>query len=237
MIFNRVFASGLISLLLLSNSYAANLNVAAFGDSITRGWPYHQNDANGIPNNGGYVPGLQSKLNNAWTQVSGVTVYNWGYPGERVLSGGSSRLSQVLSSNNPDYVLVMEGTNDLPGDFVGPGSVYNGLAGMISNVSSSGAIPVIGTLLPRFDQYSSQNGDIVSINNELKNLASQNGYALADLYFASSNWNAYMTDGLHPNTTGYGIMANSWFAALQTVGPSSGTGAIPAMLFLLLLSD
>jgi lysophospholipase L1-like esterase len=232
MIFNRLFISGLVSLLLLSNSHAANINVAAFGDSITRGWPYHQNDANGIANNGGYIPGLQSKLRSAWTQVSGVTVYNWGHPGELVTTEGRSRISQVLNSN-PDYVLIMEGTNDLPFG-IGTGAVFNALSGIINDVSASGAKPVIGTLLPRFDHNSNQNGNIQSINSNLRDLATQNGYALADLYNATPNWNTNMTDGLHPNTTGYSIMANSWFAALQTVPPS---GAIPAMLFLLLLSD
>jgi hypothetical protein len=45
-----------------------------------------------------------------------------------------------------------------------------------------------------------------------------------------------MTDGLHPNTTGYGIMANEWFAALQTVAPENPVIVTP-MLYLLLLSD
>ena len=233
MIFNKLLIGGLVSLLLLSNLHAATLNIAAFGDSITRGVPYYQNDANGIANNGGYVPSLQSKLNSAWDQVSGVTVYNWGHPGERVVSGGSSRMSQVLNSN-PDYVLVMEGTNDLPGDFIGPGTVYNTLVGVINNVSNSEAIPVIGTLLPRFDKHSSQNGDIQSINSSLRSFAGQNSYALADLYNVSSDWDDNMIDGLHPNESGYSIIADEWFAALQTVAPPV---IIAPMLYLLLLSD
>ena len=158
MIFNRLFISSLVSLLLLSNLHAntfprsETIDIAAFGDSITRGWPYHQNDANGIANNGGYVPGLQSMLNNAWTQVSGVTVYNWGHPGEFVFSEGRARISEVLNSN-PDYVLVMEGTNDLPLG-IGPGTVFDKLTNIVKDVSASGAIPVIGTLLPRFDKNS-----------------------------------------------------------------------------------
>lgn len=234
MIFNRFFICGLISLLLLSNSHAETLNIAAFGDSITRGWPYHQDDANGIANNGGYVPSLQSQLNSAWTQVPGVTVYNWGYPGETVFlyPSGRARISEVLN-DNPDYVLVMEGTNDLPYG-IGTGAISDKLSAIISDVSASGAIPVIGTLLPRFDKNSNQNGNIQQINNNLRNLAAQNGHGLADLYIASSNWNANMTDGLHPNTTGYGIMADEWFAALQTVAPPV---IIAPMLYLLLLSD
>jgi hypothetical protein len=60
-------------------------------------------------------------LNNAWTQVSGVTVYNWGHPGEFVFSEGRARILEVLNSN-PEYVLVMEGTNDLPLG-IGPSAV------------------------------------------------------------------------------------------------------------------
>ena len=46
------------------------VRIAAFGDSITRGYPYYKHDANGVVNNGGYVPSLQSQLNAVdWVRV------------------------------------------------------------------------------------------------------------------------------------------------------------------------
>ena len=61
---------------------------------------------------------------------------------------------------------------------------------------------------------------------------------LADLYYASSNWNSLMTsDGLHPNHSGYEVMAGEWFKALQRAAQGAATPVVTPMLYLLLLTD
>lgn len=240
----RLLAGSLILLTALFNQPAlASFSLAAFGDSITRGYPYYTNDANGIPNNGGYVPYLQSRLNtNNWGNGESAIVYNWGHPGETI-KDGRARITEVLASN-PDYALVMEGTNDLPFGW-GPGFVYNKLAATLDQVAGDKKTPVIGTLLPRYDKNSYLNSDILLINHNLRELAAgnptflqdllpggliylynlivQDTLALADLERAhpsGTSWSTYMTDGLHPNLTGYSYLADEWYAALLTVKPN-----------------
>lgn len=217
------------------------VTVSAFGDSITRGYPYNTDNANGIPNNGGYIPTLQSQLNaEDWE----ATVLNFGYPGERITVGtipGKHRISvsdghpHAVLSSNPDYVLIMEGTNDLPMG-IGPGAVADALRSVIDQVLADEKIPVIGTLLPRFDKNSWV--DIPGLNNNIRELAVSKEIELADLYNASSNWNSLLTsDNLHPNHSGYSVMAGEWFKALQRAVPDPPPPIVTPILYLLLLTD
>lgn len=219
------------------------VNIAAFGDSITRGYPYYTNDANGLANNGGYIPSLQSQLRaNAWGSGSTETVYNWGYPGERVIGDGEYRFPSVLSQGQPDYVLILEGTNDLSAGW-GPGSVADTLNQLVLKTINDGRVPIIGTILPRTDHKVSRY-DIIDVNTYIRSDAGNSGTEVADLYYASSNWDAYMPDGLHPEGTGFTIMANEWFATLVRYKEKKAAeearriaGAISGANFLLLLSD
>jgi len=221
---------------------AEPVTIAAFGDSITRGYPYHTDNANGIPNNGGYIPTLQSQLNG---QDWEATVLNFGYPGERVSLGsipGKHRIAvsdghpHAVLGSHPDYVLIMEGTNDLPMG-VGPGYVGDALRYAVDKVQDAEKIAVIGTLLPRFDKNSWV--DISGLNSNIFQIAADREIEVADLYHASGNWNSLMTsDGLHPNTSGYSVMAGEWFDALQLALPEPPPPpVVTPMLYLLLLTD
>lgn len=212
----------LLLLTTFSSIHVQAYTMAAFGDSITRGYPYETTDANGVPNNGGYVPYLQSDLNNAnWGVGESVTVYNWGHPGELVTTEGRARIGEVLDSD-PEYVLVMEGTNDLPWG-IGPGTVYDKLIAIVGDIEADGSVPVIGTLLPRYDKNAYLNSEIATLNEGLRDYADQQDIPLADLQNAAPSghsWSEYMTDGLHPNLTGYSLVADEWYSALQTITPN-----------------
>ena len=190
------------------------VTVAAFGDSITRGWPYDKDDADGIPNNGGYVPTLQSKLNAVgW----GATVLNYGYPGEFVTSGVNRIRPQDYSAavlkSKPDYVLAMEGTNDLSW-YVGWATIRDSLATIVSYVKEGDSVPLLGTLLPRGGYVNEQ---VLLTNDAIRQLAKDEDVVLADLYYADDlNWSGLInSDKIHPNYAGYALMADTWFSALQ----------------------
>jgi lysophospholipase L1-like esterase len=146
------------ALLFLSSVEAQTIYVAAFGDSITRGYPYYTDNAKGYLN-GGYIPTLQSKLDaDDWGQGSSVTVRNWGFPGELVFTientlGGRARFTSLVQDIVPDYILLMEGTNDLAAG-IGSGAVGDKLDSMVVEALAAGQVPVIGTLLPRYDAKS-----------------------------------------------------------------------------------
>jgi len=228
---------GLLVLIPVLSMDAQAISIAAFGDSITRGVPYHSNDANGLANDGGYVPYLQSQLNAvSWGLDETVTIYNWGHPGELVTAGGRDRFPSPVLNANPDYVLVMEGTNDLPWG-IGPGAVNDKLDSIMAEVLGAGLIPVIGTLLPRFDKNSWVN--IQGVNSGVFINAAKRDVEVADLYHATPNWQPYLnSDKLHPTLTGYALMANVWFATLEDIGPvPDPVPPVAPMIYELLLSD
>ncbi len=238
-------------LMMLLGAEVQAIEIAAFGDSITRGWPYYQDDANGIANNGGYIPGLQSQLNGAdWGDGEAVTVYNWGHPGEYVYFEGLYRFPSPILDSQPDYVLILEGTNDLALGWYGPTTIANTLNAIVEEVIEADKIPVIGTIMPRFDSKV-DSGDILSINTSIRANAANSNIEVAELYYASTNWNALMTDGLHPNTTGYSLMSTVWYDTLlrekaareakeaeeAAAERARIAGAISGTNYLLLLSD
>jgi hypothetical protein len=60
-------------------------------------------------------------------------------------------------------------------------------------------------------------------NPMIKNLASTNKITVVDIYAATlPTWGANFPDGIHPNDTGYQIIANTWYGTLSAMISSSG---------------
>ncbi len=75
-----------------------------FGDSITYGYLDYQE----APEEG-YIPRLEAVLNENYGNS---TVINEGWPGEITING-LGRIDDVLSNHSAQYLLLMEGTNDV----------------------------------------------------------------------------------------------------------------------------
>jgi len=204
--FLPVFLFLVLFLLVAGRSRAETYTVDAFGDSITAGWVVHARDGNGCRGCGGYEPALQSLLKSAGRDA---VVKNWGKGGEST-SSGASRIPIVLSLDNPRYVLLMEGTNDLL--FLSPDTVRRNMAYMVDVSLTRGVVPILGTITP-----DSRGGKPITLTNALlKELAEQKKIALADHYAAvKDNWSSLTADGLHPNSAGYAKMAQVWFEAMN----------------------
>lgn len=210
-------------------THAEQIIVDAFGDSITSGYPYFASNGNGcLPPCGGYEPELQRLLNSSGRDSA---VKNFGVGGE-TSSSGLSRIDGVLSVSRPRYVLLLEGTNELY--YFSPSTVRTNMSRMAEKALASGVVPVLGTLTPD-TRYPSK--PIASTNSLLRELAAEKGIPLADLYSATaSNWSALTADGLHPNLTGYKVMAQTWFNAIATQEQQGGNASmvLPAIYQLLL---
>lgn len=206
-------------------SLAASTKVIGFGDSITAGWPYITSDQN-ASTVGGYEPALRTLLIDAGWDVS---VLNYGHQGELSFEG-DDRIQSVLTTQKPDWVLVLEGTNDLY--WISTGSVMSHLASMVNKVRADGSNVVLATLTP-----DTRGGKPISqMNDTIRAWASENEVPLADQYAAvAPYWETlYSIDKLHPNTAGYEVMARTWFDAILA---SSGNGFDIAPILLLLLDD
>lgn len=214
-------------LLFLNISAAAK--IACVGDSITQGVPYYNSSGNGCTNCGGYEPKLETLLDdNGWPS----TVYNYGVAGEWS-NTGAARIPGIISSLDPEYVLFQEGTNDL-GFIMDPNTVQLRIQIGINNILDEDKIPVIGTLLPDTRGNNNNLKRIPETNDRIRDMLVDMDVQLAELYSAASfnGWNSLMVDGIHPNQSGYQLMADVWYAALLEAKP--GQGFLPAIMLLLL---
>lgn len=200
----------LLATLLLTalSTSAVAANIGCFGDSITRGYG---------SDTGGYPPKLSDLLNG---NSRPAVVANFGRDGESTYEG-AGRIESVLASFPAHLMLIQEGTNDVIIGVSSYTSAYN-LQTIVSKVKSAGVTPLLATL-PSCDR----NGGQTLIPNEwnpmIKGLASSNKIVVVDIYAATlPSWSDNFPDGVHPNDTGYQIMANTWFATLSGMISSSG---------------
>ena len=194
----------------------------AFGDSITRGV------------GDGLAPGLfidfvsSSQVGSGYPgrlrSFLGIPVSNSGVPGEIATIDGVRRLSLELASQQPDLVLVMEGSNDAI--FAVSSREYaDAIQSMINYAFAYGAEPVLITLLPPCCNRAGRSAFTEEFSRVLRKLALINDITLIDLERVWKNscdqrlecsfYN--LPDGLHPNTRGYDLLAQAISGALLDI--------------------
>ena len=175
-----------------------NLYVA-LGNSITAG--------SGLANpNDCYSAKLAGMLNK--------TVMNAGYPGV-----SSSEILDVfyniLDDNQPGYMLILIGVNDLIMGYGEDGVAIN-IRIMIQACKDNKTIPVIATLTPVFGSYARLSSDVGQLNAQIRQLCSDLNVALVDLNSAFDDNLIYMqSDGLHPNENGNSLMAITFYDVVK----------------------
>ena len=118
----------------------------------------------------------------------------------------------------PKVVVILAGTNDIAGN-TGPSTlemIEDNLASMAELAKSNGIKVVMSSVLPVFD-YPWKPGlepapKIVALNKWMKDYAAQHGAIYLDYHSAMADARGGMrpelaADGVHPNETGYRIMA------------------------------
>jgi len=170
----------------------------AMGDSITAGQV-------GLDN---YSDCYVSVLYGLW----GKTVVNQGVGGV-ASSYGVAIIDSILNTYNPRYLIVFYGTIDV--SFYSPDWTVDNLRYIIEKAKANGTIPVVATLTPNFGSWAWRNTDIYKLNQKIRQLATDQGIACADLEYAAT-WNSdyFASDGLHPNSSGHRIIANTFYSAL-----------------------
>jgi len=119
----------------------------------------------------------------------------------------------------PKVVVILAGTNDIAGN-TGPTTleaIEDNLASMSELAKAGGIRVVLASLLPVCDYIRPQtprrpNEKILALNAWMKEYATRNGFIYLDYYSAALDDNKMLKqeltyDGLHPNDTGYEIMA------------------------------
>ncbi len=201
----------------------------AFGDSIT--WGLYDDPETGQLV-GDYPARLDVMLD---TRVVPSEVMNAGKPGEQTPEG-KFRLKDLWPSIRPQFVEIMEGTNDITA-----GRPYNditfNLAIMIGDSKDFGSRPLLGTLIPRLD---SLNDETAVLNGYIVSLASSKKVALVDNWQAFYNygdWTSLYRDHLHPDTEGMVVLSTSWYNGIingiwwlneETTPPTTWMEPLPA---------
>lgn len=128
-------------------------------------------------------------------------------------------LAEKLDQYHPDIVLVLFGANDvIHGDANDPEKVPANIAAIIDLIH--GHLPdasiVVGTLTPA--EESALESEITMINSQLPGVVADKAgegidVSLCDLHAGMTVED--LQDGVHPDSTGYRKMADTWFATIK----------------------
>ena len=188
-----------------------------FGDSITYG------STNGPRMGLGYTPRLQDLLADTFQDP---LVTNRGVPGEPTWEA-VSRIHSVLDNDLALYLLLMEGTNDVSTLDYSLDSVIFNLRQILNACLDRSGFPLISTIIPRArDRWTaSAKARTTELNRKIVDLASELQVFIVQNYDAFINFPAsagghealISSDNLHPNDTGYQVMAETWFQKIRFV--------------------
>jgi len=227
---NKVSISLFIAIIIIASVSTSGadriIQIIGFGDSITCGWPYSELVGGGRQGYGGYEPFLELMLSDAGRESY---AYNWGYAGETT-PRGVNRIDSVLNSQESDYVLIMEGTNDQWYGISATTMAFN-LGVMVDKCRASGTLPLLGNLTPADRDTSSQIPNLY--NPAIADVAQQKNAILVDHYSAVvDRWGELAYDRVHPNIDGYEAIARTWFNTLhRLIRARFNIGAIQLLLF------
>lgn len=202
----------LVALAGLAVPTSAQTTVLAFGDSITLG----VGDTD--PDEEGYPTRLKPLL--VAGGFSEVRVENHGVAGEET-ARGLSRINSVLDRGG-DYILIMQGTNDILSKMVSPETISFNLAKMVDKAKSARVTPILATVIPL--RPSAETSQDFALAKKLRQRALSEKVDLADNYavfdlFPNAWPDLYNTDRRpdrvgHPNAAGYDLLAASFADAI-----------------------
>jgi len=199
--------------------------VVAFGDSITFGFLDLQKRGFKLTTSNNYpaiLQGMLKQLDPAWQ------VINRGLGGEQT-SGGAARIGGVLRSDKPGFILIMEGTNDAH-HCADSDALINNLRRMVQSAKGNNTIPILGTITPSFRNNPCADDIIDEANAAIQGIAASEGIVMADIFNGMNQRDLFGIspdrDPLHPNETGYAVMAHIWYNAILQANPGGVTTAL-----------
>ena len=140
-------------------------------------------------------------------------------PGETT-GGGESRFDGVLDKENPDIVLLMEGTNDHFYEYPHDG-IQARLSSMVQKALNHGCPVILATIPPVIsNEYRNRAGQAARIrafNPRIYDIGAATGIPIARVYeYLTSvpNWERELMDqptANHPNDAGYRYVRDAFF--------------------------
>ncbi|HUX08292.1 MAG TPA: GDSL-type esterase/lipase family protein [Acidobacteriota bacterium] len=182
----------------------------AFGDSITAGLVVYSETE--YEETGGYLPYLKAVYTD---KIAPLEILQDGESATQTLAG-LTRLPVTLEENpHLNYVLILYGTNDVNNGDLTPEITSENLGKMADMVRDAGAIPIVATLLPRFDSDYWKVQQAAAISEAIYPMARLRGITICDFQkLFPADLELFSDARLHPNQAGYAKMAEFWFPAL-----------------------
>jgi len=157
-----------------------------------------------------------------------------GWQGYRIDQIASSFLSWVNDVPTPDIILLLIGTNDYGQDYE-TATATNRLDQLIELIATN--LPntklVVSSVLTRTDNTSVNNEIQTTFNPYIPGIVAAHAALGQQVYFLDLNAvvgsGDLGTDGLHPNQTGYDIMATNWHNEVINLITPLGTTNPPAI--------
>jgi lysophospholipase L1-like esterase len=133
----------------------------------------------------------------------------------------------ALAANPPDIVLLHIGTNNVYQGM--PADLPQQLGALLDQITSDApdALVVVAQIIPMASsgaQFSFPNNGVEQYNATIPGVVQERVDAgqhllLLDLNEAfragNANFVALLAEGLHPNDTGYAVMADAWYEAIE----------------------
>jgi lysophospholipase L1-like esterase len=192
------------------SSYVPNRHLA-HGDSITCGC---YDDIDGQPATP-YPTFLERRLDSS---VGPSEVINSGKPGEKARAA-RPRLQETVQIYQPQYLQIMEGTNDVTSNYSDAETAY-AVRLLIRDARAElpGIQIVVATLVPRLDHHYELTR---ATNQQIVWVAGKEHVPVADQWQAFHNygdWRELFVDTRHPGTTGLHIIADTFFQSMVGAG-------------------
>jgi lysophospholipase L1-like esterase len=153
-----------------------------------------------------------------------------GFSGFTISGGGAGSLAaqvdNAIAQTNPNIILLHIGTNDVNGN-INLGQAPQRLGALLDQIinDAPNALLVVAQIIPTENQQT--NARVQAYNAAIPALVQARADAgkhieLLDLFtpFSSNpNFTSLMNDNLHPNDSGYVVMGQNWFQAIEDVLP------------------
>jgi hypothetical protein len=124
---------------------------------------------------------------------------------------------------NPDFITLLVGTNDI-GFGNGPTYALNELGNILDEITAlrPNAHILVSNLLPRTDSATADGEIVNDFNPYVPGLVAAKDalgekVTFVDLYDLINPSTDLGSDGLHPNQTGYNIIGDAWYEAIENI--------------------
>ncbi len=177
--------------------------IDCFGDSITQGYK-------STP----YSAYMQMILDPSSTTT---VMVNSGNGGETT-QGGLGRIGSVLLGIAPQYIIIMEGANDVQ-QGISPSTTSFNLENMAQQAISAGVTPIMSTITP--NQNPNLSPEVY--NPLIIQMAGNDGLTLQDTYtLVAADWPNLTVDGVHPNEEGASMIGTGFASMITSIKSNAG---------------